>query len=136
MPTVTSEHNTLSQRADRLTYSPTTFPRQCKATDREVELVPGREHDGRYWLGNPLDMAPNICLDMDDMDLDGDLRNEMTAALEDFKATTSPDKAASDKDKDEGEGEGKAGKTAKAKAPKVKKAKAKPAGNKTNTTEN
>jgi sec-independent protein translocase protein TatB len=48
--------------------------------------------------GDGLDIAKHIQdaadLDMDDLDLDSDLRSEMIAAEEDFKSITNPDKKA------------------------------------------
>ena len=83
---------------------------------REAELEDIKETIS----GDGMDVAKRIeeavDLDMDDMDLDGDLRKEMTGAVEDLKSITKPEEAAPDKDK------GKSGKTgeAKAKAPKGK----------------
>ncbi|MDA1089569.1 MAG: Sec-independent protein translocase protein TatB [Proteobacteria bacterium] len=74
--------------------------------------------------GDGMDIAKHIQdaadLDMEELDLDGDLRNEMIAAEEDFKSITSPDKAAPKKAETSKVSKGKA-----TKAP-AKKAKAKP----------
>jgi|ETNmetMinimDraft_13_1059891.scaffolds.fasta_scaffold30112_3 sec-independent protein translocase protein TatB len=84
--------------------------------------------------GDGLDIAKHIQdaadLDMDDLDLDSDLRSEMIAAEEDFKSITNPDKKAPKKAKAK-TSKGKANKTPTKKAP-AKKAKAKP--NKTGKT--
>ena len=80
---------------------------------REAELDDIKETIG----GDGMDVAKRIeeavDLDMDDMDLDGDLKQEMTGAVEDLKSITKPDEAASGKDK--GKGGGKSGKTGEAK---------------------
>ncbi len=80
---------------------------------REAELDDIKETIG----GGGMDVAKKIeeavDLDMDDMDLDGDLRKEMTGAVEDLKSITKP-----------GESKAKAKKT-KAKKAAPKKAKAK-----------
>ncbi len=85
---------------------------------REAELDDIKETIG----GDGMDIARKIeeavDLDMDDMDLDGDLKQEMTGAVEDLKSITKPDEAASSKDK------GKGGKTGEAKV-KATKGKAK-----------
>ena len=84
--------------------------------------------------GDGLDIAKHIQdaadLDMDDLDLDSDLRSEMIAAEEDFKSITNLDKKAPKKAKAK-TSKGKANKTPTKKAP-AKKAKAKP--NKTGKT--
>ena len=64
---------------------------------REAELEDIKKSIG----GDGMDIAKKIeeavDLDMDDMDLDGDLKKEMTGAVEDLKSITSPDKGASEK---------------------------------------
>ena len=66
---------------------------------REAELDDLKEKIG----GDGLDIAKHIQdaadLDMDELDLDSDLRSEMIAAKEDFKSITSPDKKAPKKAK-------------------------------------
>jgi len=60
---------------------------------REAELDDLKNTIG----GDGMDMAKRIeeavDLDMDNMDLDGDLRKEMTDAVDDLKAITKPDEA-------------------------------------------
>jgi len=60
---------------------------------REAELDDIKETIG----GDGMDIAKRIekavDLDMDDMDLDGDLRKEMTGAVEDLKSITKPGEA-------------------------------------------
>ena len=80
--------------------------------------------------GDGLDMAKHIQdaadLDMEELDLDSDLRSEMIAAEQDFKSITSPDKKAHKKAKGKAKtSKGKAKKTPTKNAP-ANKAKTKP----------
>ncbi len=87
---------------------------------REAELDDIKETIG----GDGMDMAKRIeeavDLDMDDMDLDGDLKQEMTGAVEDLKSITKPGEAEKTKTATTGD----APKTAKEKKTKGKKTKA------------
>ncbi len=87
---------------------------------REAELDDIKETIG----GDGMDMARKIeeavDLDMDDMDLDGDLRKEMMGAVEDLKSITKPGEA----EKTKTVATGDAPKTAKGKKTKGKKTKA------------
>ena len=46
---------------------PSHFSRAYQASQRDVELVFGREDDGHFWIGNPLDMDTKLCLDLDEL---------------------------------------------------------------------
>ncbi len=81
---------------------------------REAELDDLKEKIGGDGKGISKYIEDAAGLDMDDMNLDGDLRDEMTAAVEDLKSITTPEKTASKKA---------APKKAKAKKAKAKKAK-------------
>ncbi len=87
---------------------------------REAELDDIKETIG----GDGMDIAKRIeeavDLDMDDMDLDGDLRKEMTGAVDDLKSITKPSEAETTKPAATGD----APKTAKGKKTKGKKTKA------------
>jgi len=37
------------------------------ASDRDVELVFGKEDEERFWIGNPLDMETKLCLDLEEL---------------------------------------------------------------------
>ena len=88
---------------------------------REAELDDIKDTIG----GDGMDMARKIedaiDLDMDDMDLDGDLRQEMTGAVEDLKSITKPGEA----DKTKTAATEDAPKTAKGKKTQKKKTKGK-----------
>ena len=43
---------------------PPHFARASAASDRDVEMVFGREDDRHFWIGNPLDMETKVCLDL------------------------------------------------------------------------
>ncbi len=43
---------------------PTHFSRVKLASDRDIELVFGKEDKERFWIGNPLDMETKICLNL------------------------------------------------------------------------
>ncbi len=93
---------------------------------REAELEDIKETIG----GGGMDVAKKIeeavDLDMDDMDLDGDLRNEMMGAVDDLKSITKPDEAEKTKPA-KGADKGKKAKAAKTKKAKTKGAKTKAA---------
>jgi len=46
---------------------PSHFSRAYQASERDVELVFGREDDGHFWIGNPLDMDTKLCLNLDEL---------------------------------------------------------------------
>ena len=46
---------------------PSHFSRAYQASQRDVELVFGREDQGHFWIGNPLDMETKVCLDLDEL---------------------------------------------------------------------
>ena len=46
---------------------PAHFSRAYQASQRDVELVFGREDQGHFWIGNPLDMDTKLCLDLDEL---------------------------------------------------------------------
>ena len=46
---------------------PAHFSRAYQASQRDVELVFGREDEGHFWIGNPLDMDTKLCLDLDEL---------------------------------------------------------------------
>ena len=64
---------------------------------REAELDDIKETIGGDGMDITRRIEEAVDLDMDDMDLDGDLKKEMTGAVEDLKSITSPDKGASEK---------------------------------------
>ena len=43
---------------------PAHFSQASAATDRDIELVFGTEGEGRFWIGNPMDMETRLCLDV------------------------------------------------------------------------
>ena len=46
---------------------PAHFSRAFQASQRDVELVFGREDQGHFWIGNPLDMDTKLCLDLEEL---------------------------------------------------------------------
>jgi sec-independent protein translocase protein TatB len=64
---------------------------------REAELDDIKETIGGDGMDITRRIEEAVDLDMDDMDLDEDLKKEMTDAVEKFKSITSPDKGASKK---------------------------------------
>ena len=64
---------------------------------REAELDDIKETIGGDGMDITRRIEEAVDLDMDDMDLDEDLKKEMTGAVEDLKSITSPDKGASEK---------------------------------------
>ena len=46
---------------------PAHFSRAFQASQRDVELVFGREDEGHFWIGNPLDMETKVCLDLEEL---------------------------------------------------------------------
>ena len=46
---------------------PAHFSKAYQASQRDVELVFGREDQGHFWIGNPLDMDTKVCLDLDEL---------------------------------------------------------------------
>ena len=43
---------------------PSHFSRVSSASQRDVEVVFGKEDDNHFWIGNPLDMETKVCLDL------------------------------------------------------------------------
>ncbi len=46
---------------------PAHFSRAYTASQRDVEVVFGREDERHFWIGNPLDMETKVCLDVDEL---------------------------------------------------------------------
>ena len=46
---------------------PAHFSRAFQASQGDVELVFGREDQGHFWIGNPLDMETKVCLDLGEL---------------------------------------------------------------------
>ena len=46
---------------------PAHFSRAYAASERDVEMVFGREDQRHFWIGNPLDMQTKVCLDLDEL---------------------------------------------------------------------
>ena len=46
---------------------PAHFSRAYQASQRDVELVFGREDQDHFWIGTPLDMDTKLCLDLDEL---------------------------------------------------------------------
>jgi uncharacterized protein len=46
---------------------PTHFSRAYAASERDVEMVFGREDEGHFWIGSPLDMDTKVCLDLEQL---------------------------------------------------------------------
>lgn len=46
---------------------PSHFSRAYTASQRDVEVVFGKEDERHFWIGNPLDMETKVCLDMDEL---------------------------------------------------------------------
>jgi len=46
---------------------PSHFSPVCLASDRDIELVFGKEDRERFWIGNPLDMETKLCLNLPEM---------------------------------------------------------------------
>ena len=46
---------------------PPHFSRAYAASERDVEIVFGREDERHFWIGNPLDMETRVCLDLDEL---------------------------------------------------------------------
>jgi sec-independent protein translocase protein TatB len=93
---------------------------------REAELDDIKETIGGDGRGMAKMIEEAVDLDMDDMDLDGDLRKEMTGAVEDLKSITKPGEAEKTKTAATGDAPKTAPKTAKAKKTKADKTKAAP----------
>ena len=46
---------------------PPHFSRAHTASERDVAMVFGREDEGHFWIGNPLDMEAKLCLNLDEL---------------------------------------------------------------------
>jgi uncharacterized protein len=46
---------------------PAHFSRTYTASERDVEMVFGKEDEGHFWIGNPLDMDTKVCLDLEQL---------------------------------------------------------------------
>ena len=46
---------------------PAHFSRAYTASERDVAMVFGREDEGHFWIGNPLDMEAKVCLDLGEL---------------------------------------------------------------------
>ena len=46
---------------------PAHFSRAYSASDRDVASVFGKEDDGNFWIGNPLDMEAKVCLNLGEL---------------------------------------------------------------------
>jgi uncharacterized protein len=46
---------------------PAHFSRTYAASERDVEVVFGREDEQHFWIGNPLDMDTKVCLDLEQL---------------------------------------------------------------------
>ena len=46
---------------------PPHFSRAYAASQRDVEMVFGREDEGHFWIGSPLDMETHVCLDLEEL---------------------------------------------------------------------
>ena len=44
---------------------PSHFSNVSLASDHDIELVFGNENQGKFWIGNPLDMESKLCLDIE-----------------------------------------------------------------------
>ena len=64
MPLVLGDSNETPVAAKTI---PAHFSRAYTASDRDVSTVFGREDDGYFYIGNPLDMDAKVCLDPDEL---------------------------------------------------------------------
>ena len=46
---------------------PAHFSRTYTASERDVEMVFGKEDEGHFWIGNPMDMDTKVCLDLEQL---------------------------------------------------------------------
>jgi DNA helicase HerA-like ATPase len=46
---------------------PSHFSQVHTASERDIEMVFGKEGERHFWIGNPLDMETKVCLDMEEM---------------------------------------------------------------------
>ena len=64
--TIGSDADTLLEGPQPVKTVPSHFSAVNLASDRDIELVFGKEDAERYWIGNPLDMETKLCLNLEE----------------------------------------------------------------------